>query len=61
MPSIKQPKSLSHAVDESIVYRAGMLSVKLYQTFLRSPEGSDSSRAATALLTDRQETERPMV
>ena len=30
MPSIKQPKSLSHAVDESIVYRAGMLSVRSY-------------------------------
>ena len=33
---------------------------KLYQTFLRSPEGSDSSRAATALLTriDRKRRDR---
>ena len=47
----KQPKKLSVEGIETIIFRAGMRSEKSpYRTFLQSPQGDDSSLAATALL-----------
>ena len=46
-PLRKQPKRLSHTGIEITIFRVGMQSVK---TFLQSPQGDDSSLAATALL-----------
>ena len=58
MPSAQQPKSISHVVDEIPCWDAEC--ENLYQMFLQSPEGSDSSRAASALLSrlDRKRRDR---
>ena len=49
-PLRKQPKRLYHAGIEITIFRVGMQSKSLYKTFLQSPQGDDSSLAATALL-----------
>ena len=50
-PLKKQPKRLSHAGIEITIFRVGMQSVNPFiNTFLQSPQGYDSSLAATALL-----------
>ena len=51
-PLRKQPKRLSHAGIETTIFRVGCESEceSLYKTFLQSPQGDDSSLAATALL-----------
>ena len=51
MPSIKQPKSIPHGRRINRIPCWDVECEKLYQTFLRSSEESNSSRAATALLT----------
>ena len=59
-PLKKQPKRLSHAGIEITIFRVGMQSESLYKTFLQSPQGDDSSLAATALLAklDRKQRDR---
>ena len=59
-PLRKQPKRLSHSGIEITIFRVGMQSESLYKTFLQSPQGDDSSLAATALLAklDRKRRDR---
>ena len=57
----KHPKRLSHAGIEITIFRVGMQSVNpSIKTFLQSPQGDDSSLAATALLAklDRKRRDR---
>ena len=60
-PLRKQPKRLSHAGIEITIFRVGMQSVNpSIKPFLQSPQGDDSSLAATALLAklDRKRRDR---
>ena len=59
-PLRKQPKRLSHAGIEITIFRVGMECESLYKPFLQSPQGDDSSLAATALLAklDRKRRDR---
>ena len=60
-PLRKQPKRLSRAGIEITIFRVGMQSVNpSIKTFLQSPQGDDSSLAATALLAklDRKRRDR---
>ena len=60
-PLRKQPKRLSHAGIKIAIFRVGMQSVNpSIKPFLQSPQGDDSSLAATALLAklDRKRRDR---